>query len=56
MAKAISQTEGAQSYTHNDEIEQAYKCLITSADGKKIVGAVRRVTLTLTVRYCKSSK
>ncbi|MGF1761860.1 nitrite reductase large subunit NirB [Aliivibrio kagoshimensis] len=33
-------TPGAQSYTYNDEIEQIYKRLIVSADGKKIVGAV----------------
>ncbi|OCH16082.1 nitrite reductase large subunit [Aliivibrio sp. 1S165] len=33
-------TEGAQSYTYHDEIEQVYKRLIISKDGKKIVGAV----------------
>ncbi|UGA55641.1 nitrite reductase large subunit NirB [Vibrio sp. VB16] len=33
-------TEGAQSFTYNDEIEQVYKRLIISADGTKIVGAV----------------
>ncbi|TEW55765.1 nitrite reductase large subunit [Psychromonas sp. RZ22] len=33
-------TPGAQSYTYNDEIEQVYKRLIVSADGKKLVGAV----------------
>ncbi len=33
-------TEGALSYTYNDEIEQVYKRLIISADGSKIVGAV----------------
>jgi nitrite reductase (NADH) large subunit len=33
-------TPGAQSYTYNDEIEQVYKRLIVSSDGKKIVGAV----------------
>ncbi|PMH43154.1 nitrite reductase large subunit [Vibrio sp. 10N.286.49.B3] len=34
------QIEGAQSYTYHDEIEQVYKRLIVSSDGKKIVGAV----------------
>ncbi|MGF1906695.1 nitrite reductase large subunit NirB [Aliivibrio salmonicida] len=33
-------TKGAQSYTYHDEIEQIYKRLIISKDGKKIVGAV----------------
>lgn len=33
-------TPGAQSYTYNDEIEQVYKRLIVSEDGKKVVGAV----------------
>jgi len=33
-------TEGAQSFTYNDEIEQVYKRLIISSDGSKIVGAV----------------
>jgi nitrite reductase (NADH) large subunit len=33
-------TPGAQSYTYNDEIEQVYKRLIVSADGKKVIGAV----------------
>ncbi|MGB5444199.1 MAG: nitrite reductase large subunit NirB, partial [Psychromonas sp.] len=33
-------TPGAQSYTYHDEIEQVYKRLIVSEDGKKIVGAV----------------
>jgi len=33
-------TPGAQSYTYHDEIEQVYKRLTVSADGKKVVGAV----------------
>ncbi len=33
-------TPGAQSYTFSDEIEQVYKRLIISQDGKKLVGAV----------------
>jgi len=40
IGEVHGQTEGAQSYTFNDEIEQVYKRLIVSADGKKIVGAV----------------
>ncbi|MFA0125388.1 nitrite reductase (NAD(P)H), partial [Vibrio sp. 10N.261.48.A2] len=40
IGEVHGQTEGAQSYTYNDEIEQVYKRLIISADGKKIVGAV----------------
>ncbi|MEI6897665.1 MAG: nitrite reductase large subunit NirB [Psychromonas sp.] len=33
-------TPGAQSYTYHDEIEQVYKRLTVSADGKKVIGAV----------------
>ncbi|MFC0058705.1 nitrite reductase large subunit NirB [Vibrio inusitatus] len=33
-------TEGAQSYTFSDEIDQVYKRLIISEDGSKIIGAV----------------
>ena len=40
IGEVHGKTEGAQSYTYNDEIEQVYKRLIVSADGKKIVGAV----------------
>ncbi|GAA5316069.1 MAG: nitrite reductase large subunit NirB [Candidatus Pelagadaptatus aseana] len=40
IGDAHGQTEGAQSYTYNDEIEQVYKRLIVSADGKKVIGAV----------------
>ncbi|CAM4184234.1 nitrite reductase large subunit NirB [Vibrio agarivorans] len=40
IGEVHGQTEGAQSYTYNDEIEQVYKRLIISADGTKIVGAV----------------
>ncbi|MGL6315491.1 nitrite reductase large subunit NirB [Vibrio sp. WXL103] len=40
IGEVHGKTEGAQSYTYNDEIEQVYKRLIISADGSKIVGAV----------------
>ncbi len=40
IGEVHGQTEGAQSYTYHDEIEQVYKRLIVSADGKKIIGAV----------------
>ncbi len=40
IGEVHGQTEGALSYTYNDEIEQVYKRLIISADGSKIVGAV----------------
>ncbi|MFA0086252.1 nitrite reductase large subunit [Vibrio sp. 10N.286.49.C2] len=40
IGEVHGQTPGAQSYTYNDEIEQVYKRLIISEDGKKIVGAV----------------
>lgn len=40
IGEVHGRTEGAQSYTYNDEIEQVYKRLIVSADGSKIVGAV----------------
>lgn len=40
IGDAHGNTEGAQSYTYNDEIEQVYKRLIVSADGKKVIGAV----------------
>lgn len=33
-------TEGAQSYTYSDEIEQVYKRLIISPEGNKVLGAV----------------
>ncbi|MDR9826706.1 nitrite reductase large subunit NirB [Vibrio sp. FNV 38] len=40
IGEVHGKTEGAQSYTYNDEIEQVYKRLIVSEDGSKIVGAV----------------
>lgn len=40
IGEVHDKTEGAQSYTYHDEIEQVYKRLIISKDGKKIVGAV----------------
>ncbi len=40
IGDAHGSTPGAQSYTYNDEIEQVYKRLIVSEDGKKVVGAV----------------
>lgn len=40
IGDAHGQTAGAQSYTFNDEVEQIYKRLIVSEDGKKILGAV----------------
>lgn len=40
IGEVHGRTEGAQSYTYSDEIEQVYKRLIVSADGSKIVGAV----------------
>ncbi len=40
IGEVHGQTEGAQSYTYSDEIDQVYKRLIISADGTTIVGAV----------------
>ncbi len=40
IGEVHGRTAGAQSYTYHDEIEQVYKRLIVSADGKKVVGAV----------------
>ncbi|MHA2937551.1 nitrite reductase large subunit NirB [Vibrio sp. RC27] len=40
IGEVHGRTEGAQSFTYNDEIEQVYKRLIISEDGTKIVGAV----------------
>lgn len=40
IGEVHGKTEGAQSFTYNDEIEQVYKRLIISEDGLKIVGAV----------------
>ncbi len=40
IGDAQGNTPGAQSYTYNDEIEQVYKRLIVSEDGKKVLGAV----------------
>lgn len=40
IGDAHGNTPGAQSYTFNDDIEQVYKRLIVSEDGKKIIGAV----------------
>ncbi|CAM3116275.1 nitrite reductase large subunit NirB [Vibrio rarus] len=40
IGEVHDQTQGAQSYTFSDEIEQVYKRLIISEDGTKIIGAV----------------
>ncbi|GAD90227.1 nitrite reductase large subunit [Vibrio halioticoli NBRC 102217] len=40
IGEVHDQTEGAQSYTFSDEIDQIYKRLIVSEDGSKIIGAV----------------
>ncbi|MGF1679814.1 nitrite reductase large subunit NirB [Photobacterium minamisatsumaniensis] len=40
IGDAQGSTEGAQSYTFSDEIEQVYKRLIISPEGDKIIGAV----------------
>lgn len=40
IGDAHGTTPGAQSYTYHDEIEQVYKRLIVSEDGKKVLGAV----------------
>lgn len=40
IGDAHGNTPGAQSYTFNDDIEEVYKRLIVSEDGKKVVGAV----------------
>lgn len=40
IGEVHDKTPGARSYTFNDEIEQVYKRLIISEDGKKIIGAV----------------
>ncbi|MGF1719724.1 nitrite reductase large subunit NirB [Vibrio kyushuensis] len=40
IGEVHDKTPGALSYTYSDEIEQVYKRLIISEDGKKIVGAV----------------
>lgn len=40
IGEVHGQTQGAQSYTYSDEIEQVYKRLIISQDGQRIVGAV----------------
>lgn len=40
IGDAHANTPGAQSYTYNDEIEQVYKRLIVSEDGKRVLGAV----------------
>ena len=40
IGEVHDRTPGAQSYTYSDDIEQTYKRLIISEDGKKIVGAV----------------
>jgi len=40
IGEVHGKTPGAQSYTYNDEIEQVYKRLTVSADGKKVIGAV----------------
>ena len=40
IGEVHGKTAGAQSYTYHDEIEQVYKRLTVSQDGKKLVGAV----------------
>ncbi len=40
IGDAHGRTEGCLSYTYSDDVEQIYKRLIVSADGKKVVGAV----------------
>ncbi|MCL9782540.1 nitrite reductase large subunit NirB [Vibrio sp. S4M6] len=40
IGEVHGQTAGAQSYTYSDEIDQVYKRLILSEDGRKIIGAV----------------
>ncbi|WP_413284039.1 nitrite reductase large subunit NirB [Vibrio sp. MA40-2] len=40
IGEVHGRTQGAQSFTYNDEIDQVYKRLIISEDGTKIVGAV----------------
>lgn len=40
IGDAHGNTEGAQSYTYNDEVGEVYKRLIVSEDGKKVIGAV----------------
>ena len=40
IGDAHGHTAGSQSYVFNDDVEQVYKRLIVSADGKKLVGAV----------------
>ncbi|GAL10026.1 nitrite reductase [NAD(P)H] large subunit [Vibrio astriarenae] len=56
IGEVHGQTEGAQSYTYNDEIEQVYKRLIVSADGTKIVGAVLVGDAELTAHSYNTSK
>jgi nitrite reductase (NADH) large subunit len=40
IGDAHGQTPGAQSYVYNNDIEQVYKRLVVSEDGKKVLGAV----------------
>ena len=40
IGDAHGNTEGAQSYTYNDEVGEVYKRLVVSEDGKKVLGAV----------------
>lgn len=40
IGDAHGQTAGAQSFVFSDDIEEVYKRLIVSADGKKLLGAV----------------
>jgi nitrite reductase (NADH) large subunit len=40
IGDAHGKTPGCLSYTYSDDVEQVYKRLIVSADGKKVVGAV----------------
>ncbi|GGI91275.1 nitrite reductase large subunit NirB [Shewanella gelidii] len=40
IGDAHGATEGSQSYTYSDDVEQVYKRIIVSADNKKLLGAV----------------
>ncbi|WP_022940976.1 nitrite reductase large subunit NirB [Psychromonas hadalis] len=40
IGEVHGRTPGAKSYTYHDEIEQVYKRLTVSADGKKVIGVV----------------
>ncbi len=40
IGDALGRTEGARSYQYADERKQVYKKIVTSADGKRLLGAV----------------